>query len=79
MTETKTLNDLGSNAGLERATKLRADLDYIRAYLEEAHREFVMHEILINPTGLLMDVTEFIARDNDERSNASHEGPEAAG
>ena len=58
-----------SDAVLDRASKLRADLDYIQAYLEEAHREFVIHEILIDPSGLLLDVTEFISRDNDDLTN----------
>ena len=58
-----------SDAVLDRAAKLRADLDYVAAYLESAVEGERESGLLMSGECLLADVLEFLARDNAERPN----------
>ena len=57
-------------AVLDRAAKLRADLDYVQAYLESAYADECEWGRLMSAGNLLGDVREFLARDDNERTNA---------
>ena len=59
-----------SDAELDRAAKLRADLEYVEGYLDSARQTEIETGLLMSAEWLLSDVRQFIARDDDERSNA---------